>query len=254
MEQYKRGQFKKVSDIEQKPTQKKSKKNLILFLVLLGAGVGAFAYEVYTLYKIEKQRQEEEEFATNDHKPLIYLYPTTQQLINVKLGHPQNLTHTYPVYKQSGWQVVAEPNGTLIDPQTNRSYYGLYWEGKNTVPPNLKEGFVIEGKNTIPFLEEKLSQLGLTEKEANEFIIYWLPKMETAPYNFVRFQTMQEQNQNMPLEITPNPDTIIRVLMEFKNLSAPIRVQEQILPPTPVRNGFVAVEWGGTDLNEAILK
>ena len=252
MQQYKRGQFKKVSDIEQQPTQKKFKKNLILFFVfLLGAGVGAFAYETYTQYKIEKQRQEA---AAADYKPLIYLYPTTQQLINVKLGHPQNLTHTYPVYKQSGWQVVAEPNGTLMDPKTNRSYYGLYWEGKNTVPPNLKEGFVIEGKNTIPFLEEKLSQLGLTEKEANEFIIYWLPKMETAPYNFVRFQTMQEQNQNMPLEITPNPDTIIRVLMEFKNLSAPIRVQEQILPPTPVRNGFVAVEWGGTDLNETILK
>lgn len=75
--------------------------------------MGAFAYETYIQYKIEKLRQEE---AFSDHKPLIYLYPTTQQLINVKLGYPQNLTHTYPVYKQSGWQVVAvEWGGTDLN-------------------------------------------------------------------------------------------------------------------------------------------
>ena len=45
----------------------------------------------------------------------------------------------------------------------------------------------------------------------------------------------------MPLEINPNPDTVIRVLMTFKALDNSIEVQEQQLKK-PERKGFVAVE------------
>jgi hypothetical protein len=51
----------------------------------------------------------------------------------------------------------------------------------------------------------------------------------------------------MPLEITPNPDTIIRILMEFKSIDKPIDVKEQELV-TPERIGFTAVEWGGVEI------
>ena len=51
----------------------------------------------------------------------------------------------------------------------------------------------------------------------------------------------------MPLEINPNPDSIIRIMMTFKGLDNPIDVKEQKLV-TPERNGFVAVEWGGTEI------
>lgn len=36
--------------------------------------------------------------------------------------------------------------------------------------------------------------------------------------------------------------------MTYKGLKNPIKVQEQKLE-TPERNGFVAVEWGGTEIN-----
>lgn len=58
---------------------------------------------------------------------------------------------------------------------------------------------------------------------------------------------MDEINKNMPLEINPNPDSIIRVLMTYKKLNRPINVIEQQLV-TPERNGFVAVEWGGSEI------
>ena len=182
-------------------------------------------------------------------KPIIYLYPTEKTEISIKVGNPQNLTHTYPKYEEDGWKVIAEPNGTLVNRKTNRKYYALYWEGKNTIVPNLKEGFVIKGNDTVPFLEEKLASLGLNEREANEFIIYWLPKLESSLYNYIRFQTTEEQNLNMPLNVTPQPDTVIRVLMEYKNLVTPIIVKEQVLPPTPTRNGFTLIEWGGSDIS-----
>ena len=51
----------------------------------------------------------------------------------------------------------------------------------------------------------------------------------------------------MPLEITPKPDTIIRIVMEFKGLEEPIQIKEQKLI-TPQRTGFTVVEWGGTEI------
>lgn len=181
-------------------------------------------------------------------KPIIYLYPEEITNVTVALGYPESATHTYPKYNEP-WQVQAEPNGDLTDLKTGRHYYALYWEGKNTVSvSNPKEGFVVAGKDAISFLEEKLEQLGLTEREAEEFIVYWLPKLESAKYNLIRFQTLAEQNKNMPLNIMPAPKTLIRVMMEYKNLDKPIQIKEQILPQKPRRDGFTVVEWGGTEL------
>ena len=181
-------------------------------------------------------------------KPLIYLYPETQMQVEVKLGNIEDVTTTYPKYNGS-WRVLANPNGNLIDLKTGRNLYGLYWEGKrNTGTINLTEGFVVKKEDTIKFLEEKLAILGLNEREANEFIIYWLPELEKSNYNFIRFLSLEEINEYMPLKISPTPDTIIRVLMEFKGLDKQIEVKEQKLA-TPSREGFVVVEWGGSNLD-----
>ena len=180
-------------------------------------------------------------------KPIIYLYPEKDTNITIRVGKPQNLTYTYPLY-QNGWSVSAKPNGDLTDEKTGRYHYALYWEGVAKKRKAPQEGFVVAGRDTISFLEEKLADLGLTEREADEFIIYWLPKLEKSAYNFIRFQTMEEQNNAMPLFIVPKPETLIRVMMEYDDLEEPIHIQEQKLPPKPVRQGFTVVEWGGTKI------
>ena len=179
-------------------------------------------------------------------KPIIYIYPEKEQVVNVKLGKKENITCSYPKY-EDGWKVVAKPNGDLVDCKTGRNLYALYWEGKGISKSNYKEGFIIKGEDTIKFLEEKLEILGLNEREAEEFIVYWLPELEGNKYNYIRFKTMEEINENMPLEIEPKPDTIIRVMMEYKSVLIPFEVEEQKLE-TPERNGFTVVEWGGTRL------
>lgn len=182
-------------------------------------------------------------------KPIVYLYPEQKTKVTVELGYPKMITHTYPKYKKN-WQVQAESNGVLTDLKTGRHYYALYWEGKKTeTRDNPSEGFIVKGKNIISFLEEKLELLGLNEREAEEFIIYWLPKLEDAPYNFIRFQSIEEQNKNMPLIISPYPKTVIRVMMEYSNLEKPVKVKEQVLPQKPSRDGFTVVEWGGTRID-----
>lgn len=110
------------------------------------------------------------------------------------------------------------------------------------------EGFVVAGSDIASFLEEKLAILGLTAKEANEFIIYWLPKMEHNKFNYIYFETASEIEDNMPLKVTPTPDSIIRIMMDTKPLDEKITIPEQQLT-SPIRTGFTVVEWGGTIIN-----
>lgn len=212
---------------------------IAVMLIKVFAGIVDYVYDEIR-YKTQPQ-------GVTVKKPIIYLYPTEETNVEVKVGKPENLTHTYPKY-ETGWEVTAKPNGDLVDLKTGRNLYALYWEGINEVKPNMKEGFIVKGEDTIPFLEEKLAILGLNEREAEEFIVYWLPKLEENKYNFIRFQTKEEINKNMPLEITPAPDTIIRIVMEFKGIEKEIEVQEQKLK-SPERKGFTVVEWGGTEIN-----
>lgn len=183
---------------------------------------------------------------TRVDKPVIYLYPEEEIALTVKLKNSQKLTCSYPLY-DGGWEVIAKPDGTLIDLNTNRELYCLYYEANETTNLDMQEGFVVKGEEAASFLEEKLDILGLTNKEAEEFIIYWLPKLENNEYNYIKFATVEEINEYMPLEFSENPDTIIRVLMQFKALDEAIDVVEQKLEATK-REGFVVVEWGGTEI------
>lgn len=47
---------------------------------------------------------------------------------------------------------------------------------------------MVEGEKTAAFLERVLSEMGLVPREYNEFIVYWLPKMQNNAYNLITFQ------------------------------------------------------------------
>lgn len=179
------------------------------------------------------------------YKPIIYIYPEQEQNVKVTLGSSDKLLVSYPVYN-NGWNVLAKPDGTLIDNKTNRELYSLYYESENNVNFKIEnEGFVISKDEIIPFLEEKLEILGLNPKEQEEFIIYWLPILQKNNYTYIRFATNEEINNNMSLQVEPSPDTMIRVLMIFKGLEEKINVKEQLLQKV-TRNGYTVVEWGAT--------
>lgn len=180
-------------------------------------------------------------------KPVIYLYAEEETEITVQLAINGELTVTYPQY-QDGWHVIAQPDGTLTDVATGKEYSYLFWEGESDVEYDLSEGFVVAGEDTAQFLQETLAAMGLTPREYNEFIVYWLPKMQDNPYNLITFQG-EAYTDNAVLNISPAPDSVLRVFMVFKPL------QEKIDIPEPeitgfVREGFTVVEWGGTQASE----
>lgn len=180
-----------------------------------------------------------------EKKPVIYLYPEEETQVSVKLDYQGRLTSTYPDYKD-GWTVIAQPDGTLTDPNTGREFYCLFWEGMSNTKYDLSTGFVVPGKDTAAFLEDALTQLGLTAREADEFIIYWLPQMENNSYNLISFQ-QEAYTDTAPLDITPTPDSVLRVFMAWKGLNAPMDIAPQTLEPFE-RTGFTVVEWGGTEV------
>lgn len=182
---------------------------------------------------------------SGEAKPVIYLYPESKQEIEVKLDYAGELTCTYPEYK-NGWDVVAYPDGTLVDNATGEEYSYLFWEGNSDTEYDLSKGYVIAGEDTAKFLEEKLAELGLNRTEANEFIVYWLPKMQSNSYNLITFQNDIYTNL-AKLEITPNPDSVLRVFMAYKALDEQIEIEEPVIEPFE-RKGFTVIEWGGAEI------
>lgn len=177
-------------------------------------------------------------------KPVLYLYPERTEQIQVRLELGGTLTCTYPAYRE-GWIVTAEPDGILRDVK-GQTYNYLYWEAETDVDWDLSRGFCVRGEDTASFLEDALTRLGLNRREANEFIVYWLPRMERNPWNRISFQS-EPYEEAARLEIMPEPDVLIRVFMVFEALESPVELEPQPLT-MPERTGFTAVEWGGCEL------
>ena len=121
-------------------------------------------------------------------KPIIYLYPEGVTEVSVRFADPDavGLTSSYPDYGATGWSVIAHPDGTLVDQVSGDEFYALYWEGLTDQPDRLQTGSVVAAADTEDFLDTALSRLGLSAREANEFIIYWAPILEESRANFIQ--------------------------------------------------------------------
>ena len=183
-------------------------------------------------------------------KPVIYLYPEQETKVNVQLTFNGTLTSTYPTLPPEGWTVTAQPDGTLTA-EEGRSYRYLFWEGVADVDWKQDSGFLVKAEDAREFLEQSLTQLGLNELEQNDFITYWLPKLEKNGESFVTFAA-EQYTDNAVLTVTPKPDSVLRVQMLISKVDDSNRAAFQKLPeqelPRFEREGFVLVEWGGAAL------
>lgn len=178
-------------------------------------------------------------------KPVIYLYPEKTRDVSVKLDFKGQLCYTYPAYN-GGWNVAASPDGTLINKADGSTHYYLFWDGNAYFNDwDFSTGFVVKGDEFESFLKEKLPALGLTPREYNDFITYWVPILSKNKYNLITFATAQYE-AIAPLAVIPAPDTVLRVHMVYKAIDEPVDIKEQALPKPPARNGFTLVEWGAT--------
>ncbi|MBI5729427.1 MAG: hypothetical protein HY983_04295 [Candidatus Magasanikbacteria bacterium] len=176
-------------------------------------------------------------------KPVIYLYPKKTMNVSVNVKPQGGLTYSEPKLND-GWEVEAQPNGDLTETKTGRYYPYLFWEGRGDIYEQPKLGWVVKRASVKQFLVTKLTQLGLKRPESNDFLDFWLPKMQEKPYYFITFLGNAMMDKLAPLTVIPAPDTVIRILMDFTPLDAPIATKGFTIR-TPKRTGFTVVEWGG---------
>lgn len=176
-------------------------------------------------------------------KPVIYLYPTKDMNVLVKVEPNGGFKKTEPAYN-NGWNVWATTKSELTNLADGASYPYLFWEGKayNYAIPD--KGFVLKRENVARDMKILLARLGLNEKESNDFMEFWQPKLEVKPYVYVTFVSQEVFDELAPLTVTPKPDKVIRVFMDYTPLDnymyvAPLKIM------TPERAGFTVVEWGG---------
>ena len=220
---------------------KNNKKTIILVICLIVAVLAVILISVITMTPEEERPPTYDDI---DYKPVIYLYTEQETEVTVKLDYSGTLTATYPEYND-GWTVTAQPDGTLTD-SSGKSYNYLFWEGKTNTEYDFSKGFCVAGEDTAEFLENALSQLGLTRREANEFIVFWLPRMQENEYNLIAFQD-KAYTDSAVLDISPQPDSVLRVFMAWKSLDKAVDIEPQEFDSFQ-RSGFTVVEWGGCEV------
>ncbi|MBI5467203.1 MAG: hypothetical protein HY975_03240 [Candidatus Kerfeldbacteria bacterium] len=176
-------------------------------------------------------------------KPVIYLYPTTTTTVDVHLAPVGGFTKSEPAYGD-GWRVVASPDGQLVNTVDGRRYPYLFWEGRGGLYTAPTKGFTVAQRDVHTFLVTTLGKLGLNPTETADFIAFWEPRMQGSPYYVVSFYGRAMMDALAPLTVTPTPDTVIRILMDYRPVAGPVAVQSYPIV-TPVRRGFTVVEWGG---------
>lgn len=177
-------------------------------------------------------------------KPVIYLYPESDMNVNVQVQPNGGFSITEPQYGEDGWNVYAKTDGTLTNLSDNTQWPYLFWEGQGNYYEMPEQGFVMARNDVHTRMHELLTKQGLIEKEINDFMEFWQPRLEKSPYVYVTFLPQPYFEKIAPLTVTPQPQTTIRIFMDYKPLEQPINIEEPELT-TPDRNGFTVVEWGG---------
>jgi|GEM_PF-2964494 len=187
-------------------------------------------------------------FPPGVRKPAVYLYPEQESEVSLQIFNRGPITAAWPPLGPGNtWKVRARPDGEITD-DTGRTYRYLFWEGETAseLTFDRRVGFVLSGGKVQEFLAKSLKDLGLTNDEANDFIVFWYPILSQHKFVYVHFLT-EEYERRVGLKVTPNPDSKLRFFMLYQPLVKEISIIEQKLPRFQ-RAGFVLVDWGGGEL------
>lgn len=177
-------------------------------------------------------------------EPIVYVYADTPTPVTLSIGDKVHVIKSIPEIGD-GWKIRAERDGKLVDLGHGKRHDRLFWEGVSDYLPRLKSGFVVPQKQVKACLEETLKRQGLNRKEITEFLEAWLPDFEGAPFFRISFYDRAVIDRYAPLKADPQPDVVIRVLMDFEPLVKWTSIPEPEFQTPPDRSGLTVVEWGG---------
>jgi hypothetical protein len=173
-------------------------------------------------------------------KPNIYIYPQETAELEVCLVFPHggSVTTAVPDY-DDGWHIVVEPSGTI-----NGQYDYLFYE---SVQPDYSQhtaGWVVAVEQLEDFFRNNMAQTGFIQREIDDFIEYWIPRLSGYPYYAIYPQYNDDLNEMIRLEFSTPPQNLIRLIYSIRGLETDsLMLPEPVIPPF-ARDGFTVAEWG----------
>ncbi len=189
----------------------------------------------------EDGADEEDNFTLE--KPNVYLYPESTMEIRVSVDFPQGgyITESIPDYN-GGWKVTADSNGLI-----NGKYTYLYYESTQPETWQKMYGWFVKSNELEDFFVSDLQEIGFTKHEIDDFIEYWIPRLNNYAACLIYPQTEKDMDNLVELNINPAPDQLLRYYYYIKGLESASDIKP---PPEPqlssdfIRDGFVVTEWG----------
>jgi len=172
-------------------------------------------------------------------KPNIYLYPTKQETLTVKVHPKGKITSSIPEYG-TGWNFVVVPGGRIND-----TYDFLFYEATVDYNFTLDAGWVLQRSNFDRRMNEILVNIGLNDKERGDFMEYWPKRMDwKKKYCTAYYLKRNEIDQAIPLTISKTPESLMRLFFKFVPTDILVSIPEPKIEKFQ-RIGFSVVEWGG---------
>ncbi len=182
-------------------------------------------------------------------KPVIFLYTDKDLDFTINTKFNINNSFIYPAFNSNGagWRgkaLAGKESKLLID---GKSYDYLFWEGETGAQMDLSKGNIVARQDSVAFMEKALTAYGLNDREKEDFITFWGPKLNKNEYNQISFVNDQYARLH-PMDVSPKPDYEQRVFMVFKKANKDTLIEKQEFNNAPVRHGFSLIEWGGAEL------
>ncbi len=173
-------------------------------------------------------------------KPNIYIYPTEEVKLNVKINFPSGgkVIESIPQYDRV-WEVTVDTNGVI-----NGEYGYLYYECD--VPDlNQKErGWLIDKDSLETFFNNNMKFQGFSKTEIQDFIDYWIPLLKDYDYYEIYPQYGTVIAKMVTIEFSETPTHFFRLFYFIKGRSD--KNFELSKPDIEYANrkDFFALEWG----------
>lgn len=174
------------------------------------------------------------------YKPNIYIYPNKQIELSVKISFPLGgrIVKSIPEYGE-GWNINVDTNG-LID----GTYTYLFYESTQPDIWQKQYGWIIKNNELESFFRKNMEAYGFKDAEIDDFIDYWIPRLNDYAFYSIRPQTKILINDVISLTISMEPDNLLRLFYVIKGEN---QIQDKLIEPAIdefKRDGYFVTEWG----------
>ncbi len=174
------------------------------------------------------------------YKPNIYIYPEENIQLKVTVDFPLGgeIVNSIPSYNEV-WKISVDTSGMIND-----EYTYLFYESRQPDIWQNKEGWTVEAGELKLFFRENMKAYGFEGGEIEDFIEYWIPKLNVYKYYSIYPQTIDLIEDVIRLNFSKEPDFFLRLfyLVEGSDI-----IQDSITEPeikTFTRKGYFVTEWG----------